>query len=143
MSDAKTTGSCQCGDVSYEIIGEPMFSAHCCCDDCRKASGADHITAAFFMSDQVSINGDVAEYRVVADSGNTNIRQFCPKCGSRLFTLNSAREGVIGIQVGSMDNPQSIAPQVVVYAKGKTAWDVFNEQLPQFDQMPPPPPAKE
>lgn len=141
MSDAKINGSCQCGDVSYEIAGKPMFSAHCCCDDCRKASGADHITAAFYMSDQVSIDGDVSEYRTTADSGNTNIRQFCPKCGSRLFTLNTAREGVIGVQVGTMDNPQGIAPQVVVYAQGRNAWDAFDEKLAQFDQMPPPPPA--
>jgi len=143
MSDTKTSGSCQCGEVTYEITGEPMFSAHCCCDDCRKASGADHITAAFFMRTQVSINGDVSEYRTTADSGSTNIRQFCPKCGSRLFSLNSAREGVIGIQVGTMDNPQGIVPRAVVYAKGRNEWDMFNDQLPQFEQMPPPPPAKE
>jgi hypothetical protein len=141
MSDTKTTGRCQCGDVSYEITGEPMFSAHCCCNDCRKASGADHITAAFYMGTQVSIKGDVAEYRAVADSGNTNIRQFCPKCGSRLFSLNTAREGVIGVQVGTMDNPQGIAPRAVVYATGRNEWDAFNDQLPQFDQMPLPPPT--
>ena len=143
MSDTKTTGSCQCGTVTYEISGEPMFSAHCCCNDCRKASGADHITVAFVKSSQVSINGNVSQYQTTADSGNTNIRQFCPNCGSRLFSLNTAREGVIGVQVGSMNNPQAIAPRAVVYAKGKNAWDVFNDKLPQFDQMPPPPPVQE
>ncbi len=140
MSDMKTTGSCQCGSVSYEISGKPLFSAHCCCSDCRKASGADHITAAFFMSDHVSIKGEVAEYKTVGDSGNNNIRQFCPECGSRLFSLNSGREGVIGVQVGTMDNPQGIAPRAVVYARGKNPWDSFDENLPQFDKMPPPPP---
>lgn len=139
MPNAKSTGSCQCGAVKYTISGEPMFSAHCCCDDCRKASGADHITAAFFTADQVSIEGNLSEYNSTTDSGNTSTRKFCPTCGSRLFSTNSGRDGVIGVQVGTMDNPQGISPRAVVYAKVKNAWDHFDENLPKFDQMPPPP----
>ncbi len=142
MNNAIITGSCQCGQVSYEISGEPMFSAHCCCSDCKKASGADHITAAFFKSDQVAIKGNVSDYATTGDSGNTNTRQFCANCGSRMFSLNSGREGVIGVQVGTMNNPKGIAPRAVVYAKGKNDWDAFSDALPQFDKMPPPPASK-
>jgi len=139
MSDIiKTTGSCLCGDVSYEVSGDPMFAAHCCCTDCQKASGADHITLAFYSEDQVQISGDLAEFSVTADSGNTNTRIFCPKCGGRLFSRNSARDGTIGIQVGSMDNPQNIKPAVAVYTKDRREWDVLNEDLNTFETSPPP-----
>lgn len=142
MADEKSTGSCLCGAVSYEARGEPVFSAHCCCVDCRKASGADHITAAFYMNDQVTISGDVAEFGVEADSGNTNFRQFCPKCGSRLFNRNSARPNMIGIQTGTMDDVHGVSPRGVVYASGKREWDNFNDGLSQFEKMPPPPPEE-
>ncbi len=138
MSDmAKTTGSCLCGDVRFEVSGDPMFAAHCCCTDCQKASGADHITLAFYKESQVKISGELAEYAVVADSGNTNTRIFCPKCGGRLFGRNSAREGVIGIQAGALDNPQNIKPAVVVYTKDKREWDVLDENLTAFEAGPP------
>jgi len=142
MSTTKTTGGCLCGKVAYEISGEPMFSAHCCCVDCRKASGADHITLAFFGADQVAITGEVQGFDMTADSGNTNTRQFCPTCGSRLFSYNSARSEAVGIQVGTMNNPQFINPKAVVYAKDRCDWDHFSDALPQFEKMPPPPPEK-
>jgi len=135
--NTKTTGSCLCGSVSFEVTGDPMFAAHCCCSDCQKASGADHITLAFYNEDQVDISGDLAEYSVTADSGNTNTRIFCPKCGGRLFGRNSARTGTIGIQVGSMDNPQNIKPAVVVYTKDQREWDVLSEELTAFESSAP------
>jgi hypothetical protein len=141
MSDDKITGSCLCGQVKYEISGSPMFSAHCCCNSCKKASGADHITAAFFTADQVKMEGQVSTYSMVADSGNTSNRHFCPNCGSRMYSTNSAREGVMGLQVGTMDNPKGIKPRAVVYARDRNEWDAFNDALPRFDKMPPPPPG--
>ncbi len=134
----KTTGSCLCGDVTYEITGDPVFTAHCCCTDCQKASGADHITLAFYKDIQVNISGVLAEYSVIADSGNTNTRIFCPRCGGRLFGRNSVREGTIGVQVGSMDNPQNIKPAVVVYTKDKREWDVLSDEVTAFEASPPP-----
>lgn len=142
MSDTKTSGSCHCGAVTYEISGEPMFAAHCCCTSCKKASGADHITAAFYMDAQIDLKGEVSCYSMTADSGATSKRHFCPTCGSRLYSTNSGRAGVKGIQVGTMDNPTNIEPRAVVYSKDKNAWDSFNDALPQFEKMPPPPPAK-
>ena len=140
MTEEKSTGGCLCGAVMYEAVGEPAYTAHCCCSSCRKASGADHITLAFYTTGQVSISGEVAEFGVEADSGNTNYRQFCPACGSRLFARNSARENMIGIQAGTMDQMHGIKPRVVVYASEKREWDNFNPDLPQFEKMPPPPP---
>ncbi len=143
MNESKTTGSCLCAAVTYEITGDPMFTGHCCCIDCQKASGADHITLTFYTDDQLKISGEIAEYGVVADSGNTNYRQFCPKCGSRLFSRNSAREGVRGVHAGTMDNPKNIKPSRVLYTKDQRPWDHFDKDLPCFEQMPPPPPPKE
>ena len=136
--DTVTTGSCLCGKVRYEVTGDPMFAAHCCCTDCQKASGADHITLAFYQETQVAITGELAEYSVTADSGNTNTRIFCPKCGSRLFGRNSAREGVIGVQVGTLDNPKNIKPAAVVYTRNRRDWDVLDENLAAFEGAPPP-----
>ncbi len=135
--NTKTTGSCLCGDVTYEISGDPMIAAHCCCTDCQKSSGADHITLAFYSDDQVKMSGALAEFAVIADSGNTLTRCFCPKCGSRICGRNSAHEGRIGIHVGTMDNPQNIKPSVAVFTRGRREWDVLSGDLTTFEASPP------
>ncbi len=139
MSDNTiTTGSCLCGDITYKITGAPMIAAHCCCKDCQKSSWADHITLAFYIDDQVKMSGELAEFAVIADSGNTLTRFFCPKCGSRVCGRNSAHEGRIGIHAGTMDNPQNIKPSVAVFTRGRREWDVLNEGLVTFEASPPP-----
>ena len=138
--ETKTSGGCLCGAVRYEITGEPAFAAFCSCDDCKKASGADHITAAFFQTSQVSISGEATGYTSPAASGNTITRSFCPKCGSRLFAASSGRDGMIGIQVGTMDGDAAmVKPVGLVYASDKRSWDCIDDALPQFEKMPPAP----
>ena len=76
-------GGCACGNLRYRMQSSPMF-VHCChCKDCQRASGTGHMSLAFFKKDDVAIRGPTASYGVTADSGNTNTRHFCPKCGSR------------------------------------------------------------
>ncbi len=132
------SGNCVCGNISYEIEGEPLFAAQCCCSDCQKSSGADHVTQAFFHEDQVQLKGESTSYEVSADSGNVMNRHFCPKCGGRVFGYNSARPGIISITAGSMNNVDGVKPMVAVYTQGKRPWDVFNEEMNTFEKGAPP-----
>lgn len=97
------------------------------------------MSLAFFKEEQVNIEGDVKEYGSTADSGNENIRGFCPECGARLFSRNSARKGIVAITSGCADDNKWFAPQAVVYNKDKPAWDCMDPELPTFEAMPPPP----
>ena len=132
------TGHCLCGAVSYTIKGEPMRMAQCHCKDCQRASGTGHMSLAFFKAEDVEITGETASYGATADSGNTNTRHFCPKCGSRVYGENSARPGIVGISVGCTDDNEWFAPQAVVYASCRPGWDVTSEDIPNFETMPPP-----
>lgn len=133
------TGRCLCGAVTYTVNNEPVRTAQCHCKDCQRASGTGHMSLAFFKEDDVDIQGKVNEYSVTADSGNTNTRQFCPQCGSRLFSRNSARPGMMSVAVGSADDNSWFQPQAIFYHKDKPAWDQMDSSLPAFDAMPPPP----
>jgi hypothetical protein len=132
-------GDCVCGAVKLTINGTPVRMAHCHCRDCQRSSGTGHMALAFFNENDVVIEGEARGYGATADSGNTNTRYFCPNCGSRLFSRNSARPGVIGIAVGSVDNSDWFEPGSVVYARSRAPWDHTPEDIPNFDTMPPPP----
>ena len=136
------TGQCLCGAVTYEIKSNPIRMAACHCKDCQRSSGTGHMPLAFFKEDDVEIRGETSSYGSTADSGNINTRHFCPNCGSRVFSTNSARPGIIGIAVGSVDDNSWFAPNAIVYAKRRENWDSTPEDIPNFEEMPPPPPSQ-
>lgn len=137
--NSNNTGKCQCGAISYRIEGDPLRMAQCHCEDCRRASGTSHMSLAFFQQDQVSINGETGSYASTADSGNINTRYFCPTCGSRLFSSNSARAGVLAVTAGTLDDNTWFQPNAIVYSAERPSWDKMDDSLPAFDKMPPPP----
>ena len=136
------TGHCLCGAVTMRIKSQPIGMAQCHCKGCQRASGGGHMALAFFKRDDAEITGETRSFGVQADSGNINTRHFCPQCGGRLFGENSARPGLIGISVGALDDNSWFRAQRVVYAKDRPAWDMTPTDVPNFDMMPPPPPAK-
>ena len=42
MSGVTLSGSCLCGNVAYEVTGDPQNFFHCHCSRCRKSSGTGH-----------------------------------------------------------------------------------------------------
>jgi len=132
------TGGCLCGQVTFTISAPPVRMAHCHCRDCQRSSGAGHMSLAFFKEDDVAIRGEATGYGATADSGNINTRYFCPKCGSRVFSRNSGRPGMIGIAVGSAEQSDWFEPGAVVYTRNRSRWDHTPEDIPNFETMPPP-----
>ncbi len=133
----ETRGTCLCGDISFHISGEPVRQAQCHCRDCQQASGTGHMSLAFFRDGDVTITGETARYSNQTDSGTTMVRHFCPVCGSRLFSTNSAREGIISVAVGALGDSSWFSPQGIVYSSRRPAWDKMDDTLPAFEKMPP------
>ena len=133
------SGHCLCGAVNYTVNAAPLMSGQCHCKDCQRASGTGHMSIAFFKRDDVQMNGSTKSFAVKADSGNINTRHFCPECGGRVYGENSARPGMIGISVGTIDDNSWFKAQRVVYVKDQPIWDATPTDVPRFEMMPPPP----
>jgi hypothetical protein len=132
------TGSCLCGKVSYSIASKPLRMAQCHCTHCQKSSGTGHMSLAFFNKNDVDIEGETSSYITIADNGNKVTRHFCPECGSRLFGTNNVMTTITSITVGCLDDHSWFKPGAIVYNKRKPAWDCMDENLPTFEDMPPP-----
>ncbi len=132
-------GSCLCGKVNYTVMAEPVRMGQCHCIDCQKSTGTGHASNAFFPKDSVKIEGETSSYMVTADNGAKLTRHFCPQCGSRLYGTNKAFPDIIGFAVGCFDDNSWFKPQVIVYSKRKPEWDIMDEGVPRFENMPPMP----
>jgi hypothetical protein len=125
------SGRCLCGEVSYSIDSEPLFTGNCHCRDCQRSSGSAFIPAMIFPEKSVSICGEAKYFESASDGGNVHRRGFCQHCGSQLFATFSAMPGLIGIKAGTLDNPASYVPQLDFYVASAAPWDHMSPQLPK------------
>ena len=129
-------GGCLCGAVRYEIAGVPMMVGNCFCIDCRKASGTSHCTHAIFPQDAVVVSGSTKGYASAADSDNVVTRHFCPECGCAIHSTNSGMPGPVAIRASSLDDLDTVSPQMTVYASRAPAWAQIDQTRPVFAEMP-------
>lgn len=133
------TGQCLCGDVKFTIASKPVRMGQCHCDDCRKSTGTGHASNAFFLKKEVQIEGELSSYGSTTDTGSVITRFFCPNCGSRLFGENNSATDIIGVSAGVLDESSWFKANAIVYNKRRPVWDLMEEGIPTFEEMPPAP----
>ena len=139
---ARFTGGCLCGAVRYEAAENPVVSRICVCRDCQHLTGGAGSVLGFFATDSVKIEGRTSDYSSAADSGNVMHREFCPACGTPLFSRAEIRPHLIGIRAGSLDDPSSITPDSIIWTDSAPDWMHLNPDLPHVPRQPAPPPQK-
>ncbi|MCP4330952.1 MAG: GFA family protein [Alphaproteobacteria bacterium] len=131
------SGGCLCGDVRYQVNGEPLFGGHCQCASCRKSSGTGHCSHMGVAKSGFTASGRIEVYESPTDSGNMVGRAFCPRCGAPVYSLNSGFEDIVFVRASSLDDPEIFQPQMVVFTQHSPSWDRIDPNLPAFEAMPP------
>jgi len=133
----KHTAQCACGSIKFEFDTDPGFVAVCHCLDCKRASGGEAATFFGIPADDLTlIQGKPRPFHYIAQSGKGLDRNFCPDCGSRVFTSNlESFPGMVFIMLGSLDNSAGITPKLEMFTKRRLPW-VKPLDLPQFENMP-------
>lgn len=130
------TGQCLCGNVSYQIIAEPVGAGNCHCRTCQKAIGAPYLAALFVPYHALKITGDYKEYASLSTSGNTINRGFCPSCGCMLFGRNSGNDKIRPVNAATLDDPSIYQPRMDFWVADAQPWDYMNPNLPKFEENP-------
>ena len=114
-------GGCLCGAVRYSIAGVPLVQMYCYCTDCRQVSGTDGYAAYVVQRSDLTLDqGEPIGYSVTAKSGRTNTRNFCGKCGSRVWA--DLDTGVASVAGGSLDDPEVFQPTMVHCENDAPSW---------------------
>lgn len=116
------TGGCLCGKVRYELTAEPLMCVTCHCKNCQRQAGSAYSIIIGVPAGSVAVTGEVRTYDDTGDSGATVRRQFCPECGSPLFTLVDHPPGVMFVKAGTLDDTAALQPAFHCYTKSKQAW---------------------
>jgi hypothetical protein len=125
-------GGCLCGEVRYRVEAEPINERVCHCRLCQKAIGASFNARILFRAEDVSLDGPVATFNSSPDLE----RGFCLRCGTTLFSRRASNK-VMGLTVGSLDDPSVFRPMLHMWTSSRQPWVRLDDELPQYDEVPP------
>lgn len=128
-SEQVLTGGCLCGALRYEARGEPMFTGHCYCCDCRRASGSGFIPFMMYPAAQLTIVGESHVHETDLGDGRVARRNFCSVCHSLVFGGVRGNSDWHTIYAGALDEPARFVPRIAIYTQGKPDWAIVPEGL--------------
>src|SRR5437868_2047217 len=125
MAD-RFTGGCQCGAVRYALHETPSGPHICHCRMCQKAFGSFFapLTGVPVAAFEVT-RGSLSTFR----SSDQAERGFCKDCGTPL-TFRYVERQRIAVSIGSLDEPEKIAPQNQYGIESRVSWFAKLHSLP-------------
>ena len=129
-------GGCQCGNIRYQVTGEPLVAIACHCNDCRKLSGSAFSTVLVVNAKDLVVEGKLKMWERKADTGRLNQAFFCPECGNRIYHVDPDAAHIKRIRSGSLDQAEIPEPRIHVFAERTQPWLSFADGAIKFDRQP-------
>jgi len=127
------SGSCLCGAVSFEVLGEVTDIYQCHCSLCRKALGSSGVSLLLGSGrDFHWLSGEENIQLFRAASGYRSV--FCKTCGSHVPDPNPDRS-TYWIPAGLLDDKETnIKVGAHVFVDSKAHWDVIGGTADQYSE---------
>jgi len=127
------TGQCGCGDVQFEVQGEPINSVFCFCTDCQSATASDKFFGVWFKPSQFRLTqGTTHSYTCTGDSGKNLSYHFCPRCSSGIY--GDSEHGIVSVAGANLNRPHDIRPRMSIFTGSAADWAVIPQDIPQFEK---------
>lgn len=124
-------GKCLCGNIRYQVKGEPHLLYNCHCVNCRGFTGASFAT--FYLIDKSQMLVDDPDNSLVQyNSSEDGIRSFCRSCGASLFSDSTSRMDYRAIHSGSVQKFPEISPSQNFYIAQKCPWVELDQKAKNY-----------
>jgi len=118
VAEPRLSGGCQCGAVRYALLAQPDNPHICHCRMCQKAFGSFFAPLTGVPLDKFEVTrGTLAIFK----SSDPVERGFCRDCGTPL-TLHDIGGSGISISIGSLDDPEKVAPAKQCGNEARLSW---------------------
>jgi hypothetical protein len=130
-------GGCACGAVRYRLAAEPMIVHACHCRDCQRISGSAFVLNLWIERRFVEASGEPPRsFTLRAGCGQGHDVFFCGVCGTTLWSRYHAPPGdTLFVRAGTLDQPDSLAPDVHIFTRSKLPWLALPEGARSFEAM--------
>src|SRR2546421_3871560 len=137
MSEAQPSfaeGGCTCRAVRFSLTSRPLI-VHCChCRWCQRESGASFALNAVIEADRVVIEkGNLQLVDTPSNSGKGQKIARCPACFIAVYSnYAGGGEKLRFLRVGTLDEPDRLAPDIHIFTSTKQPWVILSPQAPAF-----------
>jgi hypothetical protein len=129
VASKTTLGHCQCRKIEYAFTGKPLWTAHCHCEGCRRATSAAFATYVGVKLDQFTyLQGEPNAYEPSPGAQ----RYFCGSCGSPLAFIGTQWPGEVHLYAGALVDPAAIEPHGHAHTAEQLPWAEVHDDLPRF-----------
>jgi len=132
----KSTGSCLCGEIQYQITGSLGIFQYCHCSRCRKFTGSAFAANIIVAPDQFEwLKGEELLGRYEVAEAAHFATSFCNQCGSSLPWKAQTDKAVV-IPAGTLDDDPEIRPFQNIFCDSKADWYVEAQELVEYAALP-------
>ena len=129
----KYDGRCACGEVTYGIHDDPLFTQACHCLDCQRTTGSAFVVHLVIAESDFSIHGPTSSSVVPTGSGIGCDLHYCTECATYLWCRYLYHQvAVIAVRSGTLTDPNAVQPQAHIFTKSKQAWLTLPSDVPSF-----------
>ncbi len=130
------SGSCLCGNIKFEYYGQVGPASYCHCNDCKKVTGSAFLVSLRFNLKDLKIftENPSKSFTKISDSGNEITREFCPDCGSPLFTFSPHHPDYVWVKAGCLDDMSIVEPTYQSWTDSKVKWSIIPNDLKGYSK---------
>ena len=131
-------GSCQCGQLTYELYKKPNMVVACHCTECQKMATSPFSITAVVTSSTIEFKGDLQEWSRSSDSGNKNNAKFCPTCGNRIYHYDPSNLDTIKLKLKpiNLTAAEVFEPSAHIWVSEKLSWYQIPNGMKIFEKQP-------
>ena len=135
--DLPAKGSCQCGNITYEVTREPLVTVACHCRDCQKLStSAFSVTMLLERTGFDLLSGELSSWERPTEAGGTAVCWFCPVCSNRIYHENPDVPDIVRLKPGTLDDTSVLEPIGHVWTCREQPWQKDFHDLPRSEGQP-------
>lgn len=128
-------GSCLCGAVSFEVVGDFESFFLCHCKHCQKDTGSAHAANLFSSSAQLNWISGQEKSKTFVLPNTRHTKSFCQECGSALPNLQMDGKLVV-VPAGSLNTRVTLKPNGHLFCSSRASWDADLELVKKFETFP-------
>ena len=136
MENSKISGSCLCGEVSYQFVGPVNVFQYCHCSRCQKFTSSAHASNIIIDPAQFRwLSGENSLGRFELPDAKHFATSFCKKCGSSLPWLTQGGKAVV-VPAGTLDDDPKVRPIHNIFFADKAPWYKEVHDLKKYAELP-------
>jgi hypothetical protein len=130
-------GGCACGSIRYRLTATPLIVHACHCRDCQRVTGGAFVINVWIERPFVErLSGNPKSFLLAGGSGKDHEVYFCEQCGTYLWSRYQIAPGdALFVRAGTLDEPESVKPDVHIFTRSKLPWLDIPKDVPEFNTI--------